>query len=226
MKKLAEPVLEILKVWLGHHLARAANSLLLAGLALLSAPWWQPILYALVANHLQIDMAVISFMEASAVTTGWILVLLGIALHLANKVLPLAHTPKIEVVAHWWRRCMSDGVTKHPDLFMTVINRGEKDLPWLNVHVFPSNDFKLAPVDGPTEMILSGQYAIYRFRVVDESGAATEPARRFLEVKPEDLSIRVFKSRSADEALLVSYPLGLELHSHLNEVLTGTPDVA
>ena len=113
---------------------------------------------------------------------------------------------------------MEDGVTEHPDLFMTVSNMGTVNLPWLNVHVFPSNTFQLDPVQGRSDQLLSSQYASYRFQVVDESGALTEGARRFLAVPSNDLSIRVFKDRSADEALLISYDLGLELHNHLSRV--------
>lgn len=116
---------------------------------------------------------------------------------------------------------MEDGTTEYPDLFMTVANKGSTDLPWLNVHVFPSNTFQLEPIQDRTDQILSSQYACYRFPVVDENGAITEHTHRFLEVPPEKLSIRVFKDRSADEALLISYPLGLELHNHLRKITAG-----
>lgn len=221
MKHLADKVFEILKVWLGHHLARAANSLLLAGLALLAAPWWQPVLQTLAAKHLGISTSALVSIDTAAITTGWILLSLGIVLHLVNRLQPRPSRPMVQVVAHWWRRCTEDGITEHPDLFMTVANTGDADLPWLYVHVFPSNTFQLEPIQEKTDHILSSQYACYRFPVVDENGKVTEHAHRFLEVSPKELSIRIFKNRSADDALLVSHPLGHELHTHLSMIVAS-----
>jgi len=51
-----------------------------------------------------------------------------------------------ESIDAWWTGCLADGVSEDPDFFMTVVNNSEKDMPWLNVHVYPSNTFQLEPI--------------------------------------------------------------------------------
>lgn len=98
---------------------------------------------------------------------------------------------------------------------MTVGNRSQADLPWLNVHIFPSNAFRLEPTTEKTERLMVGQYAMYRFRMLELDGQLTKWAKRFADVKREELSIRIFKDRSGDEALLVDYDLGAELYDRI-----------
>lgn len=122
------------------------------------------------------------------------------------------------ITAHWWTGCLEDGYTENPDFFMTVGNRSQADLPWLNVHVFPSNTFRLEPTTEKTERLMAGQYAMYRFRMLDPDGQLTKWAKRFAEVKRQELSIRVFKDRSGDDALLIDYELGGELYDRIHAI--------
>lgn len=121
------------------------------------------------------------------------------------------------VTAHWWTKCTEDGVTKHPDFFMTVFNRTNQDLPWLNVHIFPSNIFSLIPIAEKKDRLMSGQYAMYQFKMYDETETQqlTKSAERFSNEKEEELSVRVFKENTADEPVLISYELGKELHKRI-----------
>jgi predicted nucleotide-binding protein with TIR-like domain len=120
-----------------------------------------------------------------------------------------------QVAAHWWTGCLGDGYSENPDFFMTVGNRSQADLPWLNVHIFPSNTFRLEPTTEKTERLMAGQYAVYRFRMLSPDGQLTKWAKKFVEVKRQELSIRVFKDRSGDEALLIDYDLGGELYDRI-----------
>jgi hypothetical protein len=121
------------------------------------------------------------------------------------------------VTAHWFTKCIEDGETEHPDLFMTVFNRTNQDLPWLNVHIFPSNTFSLIPVTDKKDRLMPGQYAIYQFKMYDESGTQqlTKWAERFSNEKAEELSVRIFKENTFEEPVLISYELGNELHKRI-----------
>jgi hypothetical protein len=119
------------------------------------------------------------------------------------------------VTAHWWTGCLEDGANEDPDFFMTVANQSHTDLPWLNVHVFPSNDFRLEPVQGQTERLMAGQYAVYRFRMLEGDGRLSKWAQKFAKLKRKELSIRVFKDRTANDPLMIDYELGAELYDRI-----------
>jgi hypothetical protein len=124
---------------------------------------------------------------------------------------------EIGVTAHWYTKCIEDGVTEHPDFFMTVFNRTNQDLPWLNVHIFPSNTFSLIPVTDKKDRLMAGQYAMYQFKMYDETDThqLTKWAERFSNEKAEELSVRIFKEHTADEPVLISYELGEALHKRI-----------
>jgi hypothetical protein len=131
------------------------------------------------------------------------------------------------VAAYWWTGCLADGVSQNPDFFMTVINGTEKDLPWLNVHVFPSNTFQLEPTPMRTDRLMPGQYAIYKFRMLEPDGKLTEWASRFSELKRKEVSVRVFRQNFSGDAVLISYELGAELHDRISKfkLITSVPAV-
>jgi hypothetical protein len=121
------------------------------------------------------------------------------------------------VDAHWWTGCLNDGETENPDFMMTIVNRTDRDLPWLNVHIFPSNTFRLEPLEQPTERLMSGQYAMYKFRMLEQDGRLTKWAQHFSEKEKADISVRVFKKNSADEPVLIDFELGAELHERIQK---------
>lgn len=121
------------------------------------------------------------------------------------------------VDAHWWAGCLDDGVSENPDYMMTIMNRTERDLPWLNVHIFPSNTFQLEPIETPSERLMSGQYAIYKFQILECDGSLTKWAQKFSETTKAEISIRIFKKNSADPPVLIDYALGAELHERIQK---------
>lgn len=120
------------------------------------------------------------------------------------------------VQAWWWIECLADGILENPDFFMTVVNKAEKDLPWLYVHVFPSNHFQLESRTEITDRLMHGQYAMYKFRMLEPNGSLTKWASRFSEVNRDEISIRVFRRNHVGEAVLISYELGAELHDRIS----------
>jgi hypothetical protein len=121
------------------------------------------------------------------------------------------------VTAHWFKKYIEDGRTENPDFFMTVFNRTDHDLPWLNVHVFPSNTFKLEPITAKKDRMMPGQYAMYQFRMFESENSLllTTWALRFSEKKEEEISIRIFGEDTWFPPLFLSYDLGAELHQRI-----------
>ncbi len=140
-------------------------------------------------------------------------------LEIEQAIKKLGPRQKQGITAHWWTGCKEDGITQRPDYYLTVFNRTDKDMPWLNVHVFPSNSFKLEPTTEKKDRLMSGQYAMYQFRMYDdtETEQLTKWAERFSNEDCSDLSIRIFKENSADDPVLISYELGEELHERIME---------
>lgn len=138
-------------------------------------------------------------------------------LKIEQAIKKLGPRQKQGINVHWWTGCKEDGITQRPDYYLTVFNRTEKDMPWLNVHVFPSNSFKLEPTTEKKDRLMSGQYAMYQFRMYDdtETEQLTKWAERFSNEDCSDLSIRIFKENSADDPVLISYELGEELHERI-----------
>lgn len=107
---------------------------------------------------------------------------------------------------------------------MNVTNWSAHDVPWLNVHVFPSNTFRLEPWDNDRlkplgsdrpDRLMAGQYAMYRFRILDTDGRFEEWAQRLIKNEREELSIRIFKNNSAEGPVLIDYELGSELYDRI-----------
>lgn len=121
------------------------------------------------------------------------------------------------VDAWWWSGCLSDGLSENPDLFMTVVNRSDRDLPWLNVNIFPSNTFQLEPMSEPTERLMSGQYAKYRFRTLNTNGSLEKWAVHFASRPRNEVSVRIFKKNSIEDAVLIDYDLGAELFDRIEK---------
>ena len=117
------------------------------------------------------------------------------------------------VEAWWWTNCQEDGYSLSSTLSMTVTNRSDRDIPWLNVHVFPSNTFILTPRSEKRSQLLSHQYIFYDFNPLDEDGKLTNWAEMFLQSEPGTVSIRIFKDSSVEEPVLISYDLGEELRN-------------
>ena len=119
------------------------------------------------------------------------------------------------ISAWWWTGCLEDGTSENPDFFLTVANRSQKDVPWLNVHVFPSNTFRLEPTTEVTERLMAGQYAMYRFRMLSPDSSLTKWAKHFLDSKRDELSLRIFKRNSVEDPVLIDYELGAELYDRI-----------
>lgn len=128
------------------------------------------------------------------------------------------------ITAFWWTGCLEDGTIENPDFFMTVTNWSDQEIPWLNVHVFPSNTFRLEPWSSDqsdsftpdrTYRLMARQNAMYRFRMLDSCGRLEKWARRFLKTNREEVSVRIFKSNSVEEPLLIDYKLGSELYDRI-----------
>jgi hypothetical protein len=119
------------------------------------------------------------------------------------------------VDAWWWTGCLGDGVSENPDFFLTVANRSDRDLPWLHVHIFPSNTFKLEPIEPATERLMAGQYAIFKFRILDAAGQLEKWALHFSKVPKKELSVRVFRKNSIEGAVLIDFDLGAELFDRI-----------
>ena len=87
------------------------------------------------------------------------------------------------------------------------------------MHVFPSNTFQLEQITERAPTLLPSQYAMYKFTTLEPNGELTEWAKIFLDTPPEEISLRVFMDNSTEDAVLVDFQLGTELHQHIAKYL-------
>lgn len=165
------------------------------------------------------DLAGITLATFEPPNKGTIQSAMGTAcLEIEQAIKELGPTEKKGITAHWSTHCSKkDRVTEEPDYFMTVFNETGKDIPWLNVHVFPSNTFKLELTSEKKDVLMAGQYAKYQFRMYkdEETEQLTKWAKIFSNEDHSKLSIRIFKENSTDKPVLISYELGKELHERI-----------
>lgn len=119
------------------------------------------------------------------------------------------------VNAWWWTGCFENGTEEDADYFMTVVNSSREDIPWLDVHVMPSNECPLEPMGDKTERLMGGQYAFYRFRMRDENGNLSKSAVHILKNEREKTSIRIFKRNSVGGPVFTDFSLGAELYDRI-----------
>jgi hypothetical protein len=134
-----------------------------------------------------------------------------------HQVRRLGSLENYEIKAWWWTKCQDDGLTEGPDLFLTVVNGSSKEVPRLNVHVFPRNS-KLEQITETTPTLLPAQYAMYRFITVEPDGQPTEFAKALIDIPKEEISVRIFMDNSTEPAVLIDFQLGLQLHQHLIKI--------
>jgi len=67
---------------LGDPKTRFATGFVIAGTILISAPWWQTFLQQALANHLELDIAILDTNDPKLFWSGWIFVGIGISLYI------------------------------------------------------------------------------------------------------------------------------------------------
>jgi predicted transcriptional regulator len=69
------------RLWIGDPQTRIPKLIVIAGLTLIAAPWWQPILNGLAVKWLNVDQATLDRTETTLLISGWCLVMLGVYLY-------------------------------------------------------------------------------------------------------------------------------------------------
>ncbi len=69
-------------LWIGDPKTRIPKILILAGLPMVTSPWWLPIVYGLFSTWLGLDQALFDSVELYSMISGWCLVLVGIGLYI------------------------------------------------------------------------------------------------------------------------------------------------
>ena len=75
-------LLEVLRLLWGDPRYRIPRLLIVFGLPLVAAPWWQPLLYEIVSRWLGTDRELLSVSEWATFGSGWALILLGVGLYI------------------------------------------------------------------------------------------------------------------------------------------------
>ncbi len=75
-------VLDVLRLFLGDPKTRIPRGIILAGIAGITSPWWQPLVYGFASQWLTLDKSALESAELTAFISGWVLLPIGIVLYL------------------------------------------------------------------------------------------------------------------------------------------------
>jgi hypothetical protein len=97
-----------------------------------------------------------------------------------------------------WEKCLSDGITKDPNLMVSVINDSKVAIPLVNIHImdFAGVNVKLTKVDNDIMEIKSGQIVQFNLKVLETDNQLTDDAKQILTAKPKDFAVRVYIDKS------------------------------
>ena len=75
---------------------------------------------------------------------------------------------RIKIRAWKWEKCLEDGITKNPDIIVSLINDGKTTIPLLNVHImdFQKVNVSLERLDKDLMEIKSGQIVMFQLTVL------------------------------------------------------------
>ncbi|WP_145218168.1 hypothetical protein [Gimesia alba] len=79
---MSETIHAIALLWFGDPNARFAKFFAIAGVALIAAPWWQPVLQQLAVRYLGIPDPLLANADSAMFWSGWVFVVIALVLYI------------------------------------------------------------------------------------------------------------------------------------------------
>jgi len=120
-----------------------------------------------------------------------------------------------------WEKCLADGITKDPNLMISVINDSKVAIPLVNIHImdFAGVNVKLTNVDNDITEIKSGQIVQYNLKVLETDNKLTDDAKQILTAKPKDFAVRVYIDKSNKEPVYTDKVIAKEIFHSISELV-------
>lgn len=120
-----------------------------------------------------------------------------------------------------WEKCLTDGITKDPDLMISVINDSKVAIPLVNVHImdFAGVNVKLTKIDNDISEIKPGQIVQFNLKVLASDNQLTNDAKQILTAKPKDFAVRVYIDKSNKGPVYTDKDLAKEIFHSISELV-------
>jgi len=128
---------------------------------------------------------------------------------------------RIRIRAWTWQKCLEDGITKNPDLIVSVINDGKITIPLIDVHImdFKNVNVSLARLDDEMIEIKPGQIANFSLKVLKTDNELTDDAKEILTASKKDFALRVYKEKSNVGPIYTDKLIADEIFRSISEIV-------
>ncbi len=147
--------------------------------------------------------------------------ILGAILGVGLTILWTRYNDRIKVRAWIYEKCLSDGLTIDPNIYVMVVNDSRNTIPALNVHIMDSKGLNviLDCVENERPELKSGQTAAYKLSVVDNDSTLTQDSKWIMQSDKDKLSIRIFQQNTIHGQVLECKQLGTEILMKIVELV-------
>ena len=147
--------------------------------------------------------------------------ILGAILGMGLTILWTKYNEKIKVRAWLYERCLSDGLTIDPNIYVMVVNDSKKTIPALNVHImdYAGLNVILDCFENERTELKSSQTAAYKLSVVDNDGNLTKDSKWTMQSDKDKLSMRIFQQNTIHGQVFESKQLGLDILMKITELV-------
>ncbi len=128
---------------------------------------------------------------------------------------------RILLQAWIWEKCLEDGITKDPNLMLSVQNNSKVTIPLINVHLmdFSGLNIRLEKMENDLLEIKSGQIIPFRLAVLRTANSLTYEATEILKAKQDNFALRIYLDKSNKDPVLTDSKLALEIFNSINELI-------
>jgi len=147
--------------------------------------------------------------------------ILGAIFGVGLTILWTRYNEKIKVRAWLYERCLSDGLTIDPHIYVMVVNDSKKTIPALNVHImdYARLNVILNHFENDRTELKSRQTSIYKLSVVDNDGNLTQDSKWIMQSDKEALCMRIFQQNTIHGQVFESKQLGLDILMKITELV-------
>ena len=147
--------------------------------------------------------------------------ILGAILGMGLTILWTRYNEKIKVRAWLYERCLTDGLTIDPNIYVMVVNDSKKTIPALNVHImdYARLNATFDCFENERTELQSSQTAAYKLSVVDNDSNLTKDSKCIMQSDKDTLSVRIFQQNTIHGQVFQSKQLGLDILMKITELV-------
>jgi hypothetical protein len=128
---------------------------------------------------------------------------------------------KIKIRAWIWQNCLSDGITKDPNLMLSIINDSNISIPKLNAHIMDYSGLNVSfeRIDSDIQEIKPRQITQFRIMILESEKKLSNDAKMILQAKQKDFALRIYIDKSNKGPIYTDRALANEIFHSISELV-------